>query len=102
MPKGKMKETPEDQAVTKKALENSGAALLAYVEGIEDLDERAAELKEQRKAKLAAAKSEGYDPKAIKMVIKRRAETSEQAAARAELGAVAELYLVAVTDAENA
>ncbi|MFO1203005.1 MAG: hypothetical protein U1E58_10265 [Tabrizicola sp.] len=24
MPKGKMKETPEDQAVTKKALENSG------------------------------------------------------------------------------
>jgi uncharacterized protein (UPF0335 family) len=101
MPKGKMKETPEDQAVTKKALENSGAALLAFVEGVEDIEERMVELKAQRKAKLDAAKSEGYDPKAIKAVVKRRAETPEQAAARAELGATAELYLVAVTDAEN-
>lgn len=102
MPKGNMKETPQDVAVTKKALKNSGAVLLAFVKGIEELDERAAELKEQRKSKLAAAKSEGYDPKAIKAVVKRRAETSEQAAARAELSAVADLYLVAVTDAENA
>lgn len=101
MPKGKMKETPEDQAVTKKALENSGGALLTVVEGIEDIEERMIELKAQRKAKLDAAKSDGYDPKAIKAVIKRRAETSEQAAARAELSATAELYLSAVNDAES-
>lgn len=101
MAKAKMKETAEDEAVTRKALENSGAALLAIVEGIEDLDERAAELKDQRKQKLAAAKSQGFDPKAIKLVVKRRAETQEQAKARAELGAIADLYLVAVNDAEN-
>lgn len=101
MPKAKMKQTPEDEAVTRKALENSGMSLLAIVEGIEALDARAEELKEQRKAKLAAAKSEGFDPKAIKAVVKRRAESEEARSARLELAQVTDLYLVAVTDAEG-
>lgn len=97
----KMKQTPADEAVTRKALENSGAQLLAHVEAVERLDDVAANLKEQRKERLAAAKAEGFDPKAIKQVIRRRAETPEAQKARHELAAVTDLYLVALTDAEN-
>lgn len=99
---GRMKETDDDKAVTRKALENSGAKLLEHVVGLEDLRERMAELKEQERDKLAAAKSDGFDKKAIKTVIKRRAETEEQAAARSTLATVVDLYLQAVTDAESA
>jgi uncharacterized protein (UPF0335 family) len=91
-----MKETAADKAITKAALENSGAMLLDFVEGLEDLDARIAELKDQAAVKYANAKSQGFDKKAIKMVIKRRAMTPEQIKAQGELGLIAETYMQAL------
>jgi uncharacterized protein (UPF0335 family) len=91
-----MKETAADKAVTKAALENSGAMLLDFVEGLEDLDARIAELKDQAAVKYANAKSQGFDKKAIKLVIKRRSMTPEQIKAQGELGLIAETYMQAL------
>lgn len=91
-----MKETPADVAVTQKALENSGAKLLEYVEGLEDIAERMADLKQQVADKMRAAKADGYDPKAIKAAVRERAKTEEQRAAAEELGAVVQTYLDAL------
>lgn len=95
-----MKETPADAAVTQKALENSGAKLMEYVGQLEDLAERMADLKEQVAAKLRAAKADGYDPKAIRAVLKERAKTDEQRAAQEELGLVVQTYLESLEAAE--
>ena len=96
MPKTPMKETAADKAVTRAALENSGAKLLEFVEGLENLAERMAELKDQAATKYANAKSEGFDKKAIKLVIRRRAMTPEQIAAQGELGLIADTYMQAL------
>lgn len=97
----KMKETEADRAVKGKALENAGAALLAVVVGLEELAERMAELKTQAKAKLDAAKSEGFDPKAIRALIRERAKTETQIAAADELALVVKTYAEAVELAEE-
>lgn len=91
-----MKETEADKAVTAAALENSGQRLAEYVEGIEDILERMAELKDQMATKYAGLKSEGFDKKAVKAVIRRRAMTPEQIAAQGELGMIADTYLQAL------
>ncbi|NBZ87925.1 GapR family DNA-binding domain-containing protein [Stagnihabitans tardus] len=96
-----MKETAEDQAVTGKALENSGARLLEIVEGLEELADRMDVLKEDRKKRLAAAKSDGYDPKAIQRVIRQRAMTTEAKSKERDLFAVVGVYEAAIWEAER-
>lgn len=91
-----MKETAEDKAVTQKALENSGAKLLEYVEGLEEIAERMGDLKQQVADKMRAAKVDGYDPKAIRAAVRERAKTEEQRAAAEEFGAVVQTYLDAL------
>ena len=91
-----MKNTPEDEAVARKALENSGARLLEIVEGLEDLGDRLAALREDFKQRLGAAKSEGYSTAAIKAVMRRRAATPEALAAADELSAVVDTYMTAL------
>lgn len=97
-----MKETQADKAVRARVLENSGKRLLEIVEGVEELDERIATLKEDRKTRFANAKGEGYSVGAIKAVIKRRAASPEAIAAAKELDDTASLYLEAIGDAESA
>jgi uncharacterized protein (UPF0335 family) len=97
----KMKETEADKAVTAKALENAGAALLAVVVGLEELAERMAELKGQAKAKLDAAKAEGFDPKAIRALLRERAKTETQIKAAEELALIVKTYAEAVDLAEE-
>lgn len=95
-----MKETPEDAAVARKALENSGARLMQIVERLEGLADQLAELRGEVKETMAGAKSEGFSPAAIRQVIKRRADTPEAAKAREELGLVVDTYLAALEVAE--
>lgn len=90
--KSMMKNTPEDEAVTQKALENSGARLLEIIEGVEELMDRRAAISEDMKQRFAVAKSEGFSVAAIKSVIKRRNASPESLAALAELETVAEVY----------
>lgn len=90
--KSMMKNTPEDEAVTKKALENAGVRLLEIVEALEDLADKRAAISTDMKERFASAKSEGYSVAAIKMVLKRRAASPEALAAFAELEEVAEVY----------
>lgn len=95
-----MKETPADEAVRTRVLENSGRRLLEIVEGLEDLADRIGTLREDVKSRLAAAKSEGYSTGAIRQVLRRRAATPEALAAAAELDAVVDTYLSALGVAE--
>jgi uncharacterized protein (UPF0335 family) len=92
----KMKETAADKAVRRAALENSGVKLLAHVEGIEEVLDRIGELKDQLAAKYGAAKSEGFDKKAVKAVVRKRAMTPEAIAAQAELALVVDTYMQAL------
>lgn len=98
--KAPMKETAADKAVTAAALENSGASLLGHVESIEEVLARMADLKEQIGAKYAAAKSEGFDKKAVKAVVRRRAMTPEQIKAQGELSLVVATYEAALMSLE--
>lgn len=95
-PGRKLKETPADEQVRHKALENSGARLLEIVTGLEDLADRQGKLKEDRKTRLEAAKSEGYSLPAIKALLKRRAMTKEQLAAQKEMDLVVATYVEAL------
>jgi uncharacterized protein (UPF0335 family) len=95
-----MKETDADRAVTKAALENSGEILLQHVEGMEEIITRIDDLKEQLGTKYAGAKSDGYDKKAIKQLIKRRSMTPEQIKAQGELALVVTVYEAALTSLE--
>jgi uncharacterized protein (UPF0335 family) len=91
-----MKETEADKAVTAAALENSGLALLDHVTGIEGVLDRMADLKAQLATKYAACQSDGFDKKAVKQVVKRRAMTPEQIKAQGELSLVATTYEAAL------
>lgn len=95
-----MKETPADEAVRGRVLENSGKRLLEIVEGLEDLADRIGTLREDVKTRMANAKSEGYSPPAIKALLRKRATTSEALAAQAELLLVVETYEAALGVAE--
>lgn len=91
-----MKETPADEAVRGRVLENSGRRLLEIVEGLEDLADRIGTLREDVRQRLGAAKSEGYSTAAIKHLIKKRAATPEAIAAQAELALVVDTYEAAL------
>lgn len=100
MKKTPMKETAADKAVTAAALENSGQVLLLHVEGIEEVMARLDDLKEQLSTKYASAKAEGYDKKALKAVVRRRAMTPEQIKAQGELSLVVATYEAALQSLE--
>lgn len=98
----KMKETSADEAVRVKALENSGAVLLEIVESIEAILGAIGEHKETLAARYDMAKGAGYDKKALKALIKRRAMTDDQRKAQGELSLVVATYEGAVALAELA
>lgn len=87
-----MKNTPEDEAVAKSAMENSGRRLLELVGQMEERADLIAEHRAIMKDLFAAAKSEGYSPAAIKRVLKRRASTPEAIKAAEELESVVGAY----------
>lgn len=91
-----LKETPADKLVRRAAMQNSGQRLLEIITGIEELNERAAQIADDKKLRFAGAKSDGYDTKAIREVIRRRAQDDSAIAARRELEAVVDTYLAAL------
>ena len=91
-----MKETKDDKAVRRAAMENSGQRLLDAIECIEDIDEKIAALSDDKKSRFAMLKSDGYDTKAVRRVIKRRAMSPEALSAAQELDAVVDVYLAAL------
>lgn len=95
-----MKETPADEEVRARVLENSGKRLLEIVEGLEDLADRMTTLREDAKTRMGAAKSEGYSTAAIRAVLKRRAATSEDLEKAKALDEVIGVYMSALGDAE--
>ncbi|KAF0172861.1 MAG: hypothetical protein FD162_2138 [Rhodobacteraceae bacterium] len=95
-----MKETAADQAVTRAALENSGGTLLAHVEGIEEVLARVADLKEQLSVKYAGVATDGYDKKAVKALVRRRAMTADQVKVQGELSLVVAVYESALLSLE--
>ncbi len=80
------------------AFENSGARLLDIVTGIEKNREAIAAAKKVEKEAFGRAESDGYDKKALKAVLKQRAETDE---GRLELFRVVDTYLETIELAEN-
>jgi uncharacterized protein (UPF0335 family) len=101
MKKTPMKETPGDREVKRAALENSGAALLAIVAGLEDKIARKADLADLIKADFDAAKSQGYDKTAVKRVIKMRGETDADREKQNEFGAIVATYWDALQVADG-
>lgn len=97
-----MKETKADKAVRRAAMENSGQRLLDAIEGIEDIDEKILALSDDKKARFAGLKSDGYDTKAVRRVIKRRAMSPEAFSAAQELDAVVDTYLAAIGAVDEA
>lgn len=95
MKKG-MKETAEDKAVTKAALENAGATLLKHIEGVEEVLAYIADKKVLLADRYNAAKADGYDRKAVKAVVRRRAMTPDQKKAQGEFDLVVTTYEVAL------
>lgn len=95
-----MKETPADEQVRARVMENGGKRLLEIVEGLEDLADRMTTLREDVKTRMGAAKSEGYSTAAIRAVLKRRATTSEDLEKAKALEEVIGVYMSALGDAE--
>ena len=95
-----MKNTPEDEAVARGALENAGKRLLELVDQIEAKIDIIAGHREDMKSLFAAAKSDGYSTAEIKRVIKRRAATPEALKAADELELVIDGYMEALRVAE--
>lgn len=91
-----MKETPADEAVRGRVLENSGKRLLEIVEGLEELADRIGALREDMKTRLGAAKSDGYSTAAIRALLKKRVASPEAVAAQAELALVVDTYEAAL------
>ena len=88
-----LKETKADKAVRRGALENSGEKLAGIVGQLEAIAEEIRELKSSAKVIHGTAKGDGYDPKAIKAVIRERARTDEERAAQGEFNLVVATYL---------
>jgi uncharacterized protein (UPF0335 family) len=104
MSKGKvipLKETADDKAVRRAAMENSGKRLLEIIVGVEGIIEKEQALADEKKARFAAAKSDGCDTKAMRKVIKRRAMDEAAISAMHELDAVVDTYLAALAEADG-
>lgn len=74
-----------------------GGKIRAFVERIENLDSELQELSEQKKEVFAEAKSEGFDVKILKEIIKLRKQDQEE---RDERESLLDLYLRAMEQAE--
>jgi len=75
----------------------AGAQLLAFVERIESMEAEIAERNGDKRDIYAEAKGNGYDVKAIKAIVRRRAKDPGEAA---EEDAVVDTYLTAIQQAE--
>lgn len=78
---------------------NAAARLFGFVQRIERLDEEAANLGDDRKEVYKEVRSEGFDAKTLKLVVKRR---RMDPAERQEEDAILELYERVVGEAESA
>jgi uncharacterized protein (UPF0335 family) len=74
---------------------NSSAQLKSIIERIENLNTQIDDLKTDQKEIFAEAKSNGYDPSALRAVIKYRKEDADK---RANREAILETYLHALGD----
>jgi uncharacterized protein (UPF0335 family) len=72
---------------------NSNDAIKAYVERVERLNEEIKGLNEDKRDIFAEAKGNGFDAKALKIVIQRRAKDPDDLA---ELQAIVETYEAAL------
>lgn len=66
--------------------------LASYVERVYNLDKEVIDLRGDRKSVLDEAKSRGFDPKAIVVLVKRRFETEAQRDGRESFESIVELY----------
>lgn len=78
-------------AVAKKG-HNSNAQLQSYVERFKHLAEQADELREDTKELAKEAKGNGFDPGAIKAIVKRQMETEEKRGKRETKETVIDTY----------
>lgn len=68
---------------------NSAAQLRSIIDRVENLNEQIKALQEDRKEIYTEAKGNGYDPRAIKAIVRKRAE---DAGKRAEIESLVEAY----------
>lgn len=79
------------------ASESIGANHLRdYVERFKRLFDKAADVREELKGLTQEAKSEGYDPRALKLIAKREEEDADKADKRLELETVTKTYASAI------
>lgn len=97
----KMKNTPADEAVERAAMENSGKRLAEHVEALERFADEMADLKERMKERFALIKGEGFDPKAVKILMKRRDEDEDDRQARLEFETLVDVYVKALGVADE-
>lgn len=83
----------EPSAVTQVPLTTSRDALATFVQRIERLNEEIKALNEDKKDLYAEAKANGFDAKALKIVIQRRAKDPDELQ---ELAAIVETYEAAL------
>jgi uncharacterized protein (UPF0335 family) len=76
-----------------------GGRIRSFVERIEHLDTELQELNEQKKEVFAEAKTEGFDVKILKEIIKLRKEDKEE---RDERETLLDLYMRAMESEERA
>ncbi|MBL3598170.1 DUF2312 domain-containing protein [Rhodovulum sulfidophilum] len=84
-----MKETAEDEAVREKTYRVVADELRGFIERFETLAEEKAQIGDQQKEVMAAAKARGYDTKALRRIIALRKRYAEDIA---EEEAVLQLY----------
>ena len=87
--------TPQEEPTTKK-LSETNENIRAIVDRIVRLEEEKQSLSTDIKAIYQEARSAGFEPKAVKIAVKREMETAEQKAAREAVEAEAALILAAL------
>lgn len=73
-----MKNTPADQAVSDQVNKATADELRQFIERDEQLAAEASDVRDRRKENMTAAKSKGFCPKAIKVVVKARASDPDK------------------------
>lgn len=71
---------------------NSGGQLKSYVERFQHLAEQAEELREDGRELAKEAKGNGFDPAAIKLIVKEQMETADKKSKREAKEAVLDTY----------
>ena len=85
----RMKETPEDAAISDRAYRVSAGELRQFVERFERLAAEKQDIADQQKEVMAEAKARGYDAKALREVIRQR---KRDPADLAEFESLVDLY----------